>query len=561
MPLADLWQAFRPERVLYTDDDLIVVDKPPFAPVQAPERGDDVHGRLRALLSAGEKAPVYLGVHHRLERDVSGVCVFTRRKEANRTIAEQFERRRTERTYIAAVVGLPGPKSRGVQPDSGVLRHRLAPGEGGQRVLLPNARGGEPSALRYRVLERRGERTLLEIRPEPGNPIDLPAQLAAEGTPILGDARHDGPPAHRLGLHLGALTLRHPHDGRAVTFQSPLPAFFSDWLEGREPLGNAAIVEQRLREAAERRFNAFSAPGTDAFRLAHAEGDGLPGVTVDVYGDYLVVSLYDDESLAARETILDGAFQLGPAGIYLKLRPKHASRIVDGRSEQFSPKDPVRGLPAPEPLVVHELGLPHESRLGEGLSTGIFLDQRENRRRVREMARGLSVLNLFAYTCPFTVAAVAGGAKKTVSVDVSRGALEWARRNLDRIGADPEAHLLVEADAIKWLEKGAERHGLFDLVILDPPSFATTKQTRFSAESDYKKLAAQCMRILGPGGRLLACTNHKGIGHLKFRRSLQDAARAVGREVVQIKDLPDPDDFPPAPGGEAHLKSVLVTLA
>jgi 23S rRNA (cytosine1962-C5)-methyltransferase len=458
-------------------------------------------------------------------------------------------------------VGLPGPKSRGTQPDSGILRHRIAPGDGGHRVLLPSARGGEASVLRYRVLERRGERTLLEIRPEPGSPIDLPAQLAAEGTPIAGDARRDGPPAHRLGLHLAALTLRHPQNGRTVTIKSPLPAFFSDWLEGRDPLGDASTVERLLREASERRYNAFRSPDTDVFRLANAEGDGLPGVTIDVYREHLVVSLYDDTALAARDTILDGAFALGPAGIYLKLRPKHASRIVDGKSEQFAPKEPVRGAPAPEPLIVHELGLPYEARLGEGLSTGVFLDQRENRRRVREMSKDLTVLNLFAYTCPFTVAAAAGGAKKTVSVDVSRGALEWARKNLDRIGADPEAHLLVEADAIKWLDKGAERHGPFDLVILDPPSFATTKHTRFSAESDYKKLAAACLRVLGPSGRLLACTNHKGIGHQKFRRSLHDAARDAARDVAQMKDLPDPDDFPPAPGGEAHLKSVLVTLA
>lgn len=560
MPLADLWQAFRPDRVLYTDDDLIAVDKPPFVPVQAPERGDDVHRRLSALLSEGQKTP-YLGVHHRLERDVSGVLVFTRRREANRAVAEQFERRRVERTYVAAVLGLPGPKSRGIQPDGGVLRHRLAPGDGGQRVLLPNARGGEPSVVRYRVLERRGERTLLELRPEPGSVTDLPAQLAAEGTPIAGDARRDGPPAHRLGLHLAKLTLKHPQDGRSVTLEAPLPPFFADWLEGRDPLGDVATLERLLREAAERRYSAFHLPDTDAFRLAHAEGDGLPGATVDVYHDFLVISLYDDEALAARDKILDAAHRLGPAGIYLKLRPKHASRIVDGRSEQFAPREPVRGEPAPEPLIVHELGLPYEARLGEGLSTGIFLDQRDNRRRVREMAKGLSVLNLFAYTCPFTVAAAAGGAKKTVSVDVSRSALEWARKNLDRIGADPEAHLLVEADAIQWLKKGVERHGPFDLVILDPPSFATTKQSRFSAESDYKKLAAQCLRVLGPQGRLLACTNHKGIGHAKFRRSLHDAARDAGRDVAQMKDLPDPDDFPPAPGGEAHLKSVLVTLA
>ncbi|MDI1481188.1 class I SAM-dependent methyltransferase [Polyangium sp. y55x31] len=560
MPL-DLWPLSPPGRLIHEDRDLVAIDKPPFVPTHAPERSDDVHRRLTAHYEATQPgAPVYLGVHQRLERDASGVLVFTRRREANRSIAEQIERRRARRTYVALVRGTPGMLGRGKGPDRGVLRHRLAPGEGGHRVLPPSARAGQPSTVLFRVLDRCGDRTLLALTPEVGCPVDLPAQLGAEQAPIVGDVARGGDPAPRLALHLEELVLEHPADGRSLTLRAPIPAFFSDFLEGKDGLSDVDAIERRLREAAERRAWIARLPDTDAFRLANAAGDGLPGVTVDRYGDFLVISLYDENAEAARERILDAAFRLGATGIYLKIRPKHASRIVDAREPQFAPKDPVRGAPAPDPMIVHELGLPYEVRLGDGLSTGIFLDQRENRRRVREMASGLSVANLFAYTCPFTVAAAAGGARRTVSVDVSRGALEWARRNLDRIGADPAAHVLVEADAIKWLEKSAAKEGPFDLVILDPPSFATTKQTRFSAESDYKKLAASVLRVLAPGGRLLACTNHKGIPRAKFKRVLQDAARDAGRGAAQVKDWPDPEDFPPEPGGEAHLKTVLVTL-
>ncbi|MDI1446338.1 class I SAM-dependent methyltransferase [Polyangium sp. 6x1] len=560
MPL-DLWPLSTPGRLIHEDPDLVAVDKPPFVPTHAPERSDDVHRRLTAHYEATQPgAPIYLGVHQRLERDASGVLVFTRRREANRSIAEQIERRRARRTYVALVRGTPGMLGRGKGPDRGVLRHRLAPGDGGHRVLPPSAHAGQPSTVLFRVLDRHGDRTLLALTPEVGCPVDLPAQLGAEQAPIVGDVARGGDPAPRLALHLEELVLDHPRDGRPLTLRAPLPAFFSDFLEGNEGLSDVDAIERRLREAAERRAWIARLPGTDAFRLANAAGDGLPGVTVDRYGDFLVVSLYDEDAEAARERILDAAYRLGPTGIYLKIRPKHASRIVDAREPQFAPKDPVRGEPAPEPLIVHELGLPYEVRLGDGLSTGIFLDQRENRRRVRDMAAGLSVANLFAYTCPFTVAAAAGGARRTVSVDVSRGSLEWARKNLDRIGADPAAHVLVEADAIKWLEKSAAKEGPFGLVILDPPSFATTKQTRFSAESDYKKLAASAIRVLSPGGHLLACTNHKGITHAKFKRVLQDAARDAGRGAAQVKEWPEPEDFPPEPGGEAHLKTVLVTL-
>jgi 23S rRNA (cytosine1962-C5)-methyltransferase len=138
--------------------------------------------------------------------------------------------------------------------------------------------------------------------------------------------------------------------------------------------------------------------------------------------------------------------------------------------------------------------------------------------------------------------------------------MAWARRNLDAVAADPALHETLEVDVIPWLDRVAPKGEPFDLVILDPPSFATTKQSRFSAADDYRDLAARALRVLVPGGRLLACTNHRGLARAKFRRFLHEAARATAREVAQMKDLPDPEDFPPEPGREPHLKSVLVTV-
>src|SRR6185369_2406595 len=109
---------------------------------------------------------------------------------------------------------------------------------------------------------------------------------------------------------------------------------------------------------------------------------------------------------------------------------------------------------------------------------------------------------------------------------------------------------LVDADALPWLDRAAKAGERWDLALLDPPSFATTKKSRFSAASDYRALAARVMAVLAPGGRLLACTNHRGIPRAKFRRHLHEAARDAAREVVQMKDLPDPEDYPPAPGHE-----------
>lgn len=559
-----LWPRWRAERIVHEDADLLVVDKPTGVSTHAPEpeRIDDAHTRLRAFLRERGDAEAYLGIHQRLDRDTSGVLLFTRRKEANPAIARQFEARAVQKTYVAAVAGL------GDRPPRGTLRHRLIPGEGGAMRALPAGPGrgtgpGQEAITHYKVLARRGDRALLELRPETGRTHQIRVQLAAAGIPVAGDRLYGGPPAARLLLHAAALSLAHPTTSARVTFRVPPPPALDAWLDPDKvaPFSGVDAIERALRDAAEIRYGLAHAGDTTAFRLAHGGGDGLPGVSVDLYGEHLLVALFGEDAERAREAVLDAAHRLGARGVYLKVRPRHASVIVDPRKDEFAPREAVRGESAPEAFTILEHGLPFEVRLGEGLSTGIFLDQRENRRRVRELARGARALNLFAYTGAFTVAAAAGGARATVTVDVSRAALAWARRNLDAIGADPAAHVVVEADVFPWLKAAARAGERFDLVLLDPPSFATTKKSRFSAESDYADLAALALGVLAPGGRLLACTNHRGISRARLRRRLHDAARGAGSDVAQMKDLPDPLDFPPDPAAEPHLKSVLVTVA
>ncbi|MCC6556378.1 MAG: class I SAM-dependent methyltransferase [Polyangiaceae bacterium] len=586
--LEALWPRWRPSRVLFEDEDLLVVDKPAGIATHAQEldRIDDAWSRVRESLRERGDAAAYLGIHQRLDRDTSGVLLFTRRREANPSIARQFEGRSVEKTYVAAVAWT------GDRPARGTLRHRIAPGEGGAMRAFPTtgpgARGPGPDAVtHYRLLDRRGDRALLELRPETGRTHQIRVQLAAAGVSVAGDRLYSGPAAERLLLHAAALSIAHPATGAPVTFRAPFPHHFGEWLDPARaaPFASAGAVERALRDAADLRYGIARSGGTTALRLAHGGGDGLPGLSVDLYGEHLVVALFGPDAERARDIVLDAAHRLGARGVYLKIRPKHASVIVDPKQDAYAPCGPVRGEPAPDAFTILENGLPYEVRLGEGLSTGIFLDQRENRRRVQALAGsipgGARVLNLFAYAGAFTVAAAAGGARATVSVDVSRGALAWARRNLDGVGADPAAHALVEADVIPWLKaaaRGADRgsgrrarhverdpeprtSSRFDLVVLDPPSFATTKTSRFSAESDYADLAALALRLLAPGGRLLACTNSRKISRGKLRRRLRDAAREAGCDVAQMKDLPDPPDFPPEPGDEPHLKSVLVTLA
>jgi 23S rRNA (cytosine1962-C5)-methyltransferase len=557
-----IWPDFRDAWIVHADDAILVVDKPAGVPSQAadPERPDDVVTRLRAHLGGA-----YLGVHQRLDRDTSGLLVFARRKEANAALAEQFEGRSVQKTYLACVEGWPRGR------DRAALRDSLAEGrDGAMRVVPPRSRGAREAVTRVSVVGRSAGRAMLELSLETGRTHQARVQLAHAGAPIAGDSLYGGARAPRLLLHASGLSFVHPTGGKRVHFASPAPAEMADWVEhgdrGVAVYDDAKALARALDRARERRWGlgrAGTGPrATNAFRLVNEEGDALPRLAVDVYDAWLVAQLYGDDGPwadpAHRERVLDALHALGFDGVYLKVRPKQANVLVDTRREKLAPASPVRGVAAPPQLAVVEEGMPLLVRLGDGLSTGLFLDQRNNRRRLRETSAGRSVANLFAYTCAFTIAAGLGGARKTVSVDASAAALERGRAGLAHAGVAGE-HAMVADDCFSWLARTARRGERWDIVVLDPPSYSTTKRGRFVAESDYVDLAAAAMRILSPGGRLLACTNHRGISGGRFRKILFDAARAAGRDVAQVKDLPAPSDFPHV--GEPHTKSALVTLA
>jgi 23S rRNA (cytosine1962-C5)-methyltransferase len=573
-----VWPDFRDGWVVADDGHVIAIDKPAFVSSQAadPDRPDDVVTRLKAWLAArGQDA--YVGVHQRLDRDTSGVLVYARRKEANASLAAQFEGRRAKKTYVACVQGWPRGR------DRTTLRDTLVQDKGGtMRVASGRARDGKPAVTHVKVLARHADRALLELELETGRTHQARVQLAHAGSPIAGDALYEGPAASRLMLHASALALQHPSTGKPVRFEAPVPPELTSWVEkgdvGAAVYDDPPALARALSRALERRWalgRSEGARATTAFRLVNEEGDGLPRLAVDVYDAWLVAQLYGDDArggiwadLARRDRVLDALHALGFDGVYLKVRPKQANVLVDTRREDLAPAHAVRGTSAPAELEIREEGVPLLVRLGDGLSTGVFLDQRANRWRVREMAKGKSLLNLFSYTCAFTVAAAVGGATRTVSVDAAAVQLERGRKNLAHAGLlEGRDHAFVADDATSWLGRAARKGERFDLVVLDPPSYSTTKKARkgagggrFVADRDYVDLAAAAIAVVAPGGTLVACTNHRGISPLKFRRILFDAARAAKRDVTRMRDMPEPPDFPVAIGALGHMKTALVEL-
>ncbi len=299
---------------------------------------------------------------------------------------------------------------------------------------------------------------------------------------------------------------------------------------------------------------------TTAYRLFHGAADGLEGLTVDVYGDFLVASLYTERRGAREEGWLDALGELGFRGVYLKHRPRQANELREDERRARAPERAVRGEDAPGEFEISESSVPYQVRLGDGLSTGIFLDQRENRARFAAMARDKRVLNLFAYTCAFGVAAARGGALATTNIDVAISALERGKLNYQRASLALEGHRFLARDVFETLPKLVRRGERYDLVALDPPSYASVKgRGRFNVEQDYARLAQLSLSMLEAGGTLLACTNHQGLGEKDLELCVRRAAQAAGRRLHTLEFVAPPADFPSLPGRPGHLKSAFVS--
>lgn len=547
--------AFRPwlpERILTDDDALLVVDKPSGLEVHGGDerlRGDVV-SRLAAELERSGRDP-YLGVHQRLDVGTSGVLLFVRDRALNAAVAADFEGGRVVKRYVAAVE--VAPASALARTDTLELVHRLAPD--GKRMRVVRRDGKECRAV-CRVLERKGRRALVELRPLTGRTHQLRVQLAAVGAPIGGDRDYGGARCPRLLLHAESLEL--PGLGRRFT--ATVPPIFRRFLAGDvEALGDPAELRLRLADAACRRFPLLER--TEVLRWVNGWGDELAGVVVDWYRGYTTLSVSSEEAHERRDELAQRLVELGAASVYLKVRRRADLRRVD--HAELAPPLPVLGTPHEAPLVVREGPLAIAVALGDGLSTGLFLDQRENRQRVFESSGGAAVLNLFAYTGSFSVAAALGGAERVVTVDLSRRALERARENFRLNGLDPTRYEFVQLDAARYLERARARGARFDWIVLDPPSFSSEgggKSKVFRAERDYAALARAALALLGSSGRLLAVTNHRGTSRAALRAIVSREAQALGRAVAQIKELRSPPDFPDGPEGPEPSRAVLLTL-
>jgi 23S rRNA (cytosine1962-C5)-methyltransferase len=271
---------------------------------------------------------------------------------------------------------------------------------------------------------------------------------------------------------------------------------------------------------------------TQAYRWVDGE---LAGLSVDLFGDVGVLSEYRAVDATEESALADALVETASLrALYVKRRPKEARKAAREKAEWVAPVEPLRGAAVPSLTIVEE-GRRFEIRPANGLSVGLYLDARDARGFVQKHAQGRRVLNLFSYTCGFGLAAALGGATRVANLDLSRRVLDWGQNNYALNGLDVAERDFISGDALEWLPRLAKKEERFELVVLDPPSFATTKTSRFSAQADYGKVAQACLPLIAPGGWLLACCNLEEWNVDHFAHVLETALKSrTVRRVAQF---------------------------
>ncbi|WP_026671725.1 class I SAM-dependent rRNA methyltransferase [Alkalihalobacterium bogoriense] len=320
---------------------------------------------------------------------------------------------------------------------------------------------------------------------------------------------------------------------------------------------NNVFFKRKLEQAFVKRKSMFIDEETNAYRIFNGEGDGIGGLIIDFYDGYYVIHWYSEGIYAFQKEIVEAILQqVNCKGIYEKKRFNTGGHYIDG-------DDFVDGTPAQFPLIVKENGVNIAVDLNDGAMVGVFLDQRDVRFQIRKTyAKDKEVLNTFSYTGVFSVAAAIGGARKTTSVDLAKRSLPKTIEQFSVNDIDYEEHDIIVEDVFAYFKYAKRKEKKFDLIVLDPPSFARSKQRRFSVATDYTALLEEVLAITNENGMVVASTNYSGFGMEKFKGFINEACQNQKRKYSIVDQYSLPKDFKTHPQFKEgnYLKVVFIQL-
>jgi 23S rRNA (cytosine1962-C5)-methyltransferase len=530
----------RPPCVVHEDDHILVVNKPPGLNTHSPSvyAGEGIYEWLRNR----EPRWANLATIHRLDKVTAGLIVFAKSKVANQSLTQQFTERKIRKRYVFLTTEHPREKEFTVR--SGIVRmgERYARSGTGELAETHFNYDGEVSFGKRRFY-------LVEAEPVTGRTHQIRVHAEHCGIPILGDALYSGAKFPRVCLHAEQISFWHPGTAQEVTYCVE-PAFF-------------VPPHFRLRSAL------IEKTKTNAFRLVHGAADNFPGLYIETWSDELLLQSTGENPPSGWEAQDEWSPALPRArSTYYKRLDKGVGKTSVGEAQP----ELMCGEAAPERFPVIENGVRYEISFQQGYSVGLFLDQRDNRRRLlrnyvapgfelfADGLEGKELLNGFSYTCGFSVCAALAGAR-TTSLDLSKKYLEWGKRNFTLNGIDPTEHEFIYGDVFEWAPRLARKGRIFDLIILDPPTFSRSKtQGVFQAEKHYSRLVTMVLPLLRSGGVLFASTNSHKLEPEMFLDQVRKAAKTLNRPFQQEQFIPQPPDFPITRTEPAYLKTVWLRL-
>ncbi|AQQ65236.1 MULTISPECIES: class I SAM-dependent rRNA methyltransferase [Bacillus] len=301
---------------------------------------------------------------------------------------------------------------------------------------------------------------------------------------------------------------------------------------------NQSFFESKIKSALHKRKQFYKSSDTTAFRVVNGEGDGLGGLIIDYYDGYYVVSWYSEGIYTFRDEIIAALQKVANfKGIYEKKRFDTKGKYIEG-------DDFVAGERGEFPLIVKENGVNFAVYLNDGAMVGVFLDQRNVRKQIRDKyAKGRTVLNMFSYTGAFSVFAALGRASKTTSVDLANRSLSKTIEQFSVNEVDYEAQDIIVEDVFLYFKYAAKKKMKFDMVVLDPPSFARSKKYTFSAAKDYKNLLKETIAITENNGIIVASTNCSAFDMKKFKGFIDTAFKEMNGKYKILEEHSLPEDF------------------
>ncbi len=539
---------------LFEDNDLLAIDKPAGVSTGGSERGSDPG--LAEIVAAVRKRGETLAPINRLGRFESGILLLAKHANSAQPIRTALRTGRIRQDYTAIVTGKTAATRMTIGGQHGASRGSK---KGKRKTTGKHQRDGEPElATSLEIVRRDGRRALVRCRTSIPTTHAFRAQLRASGMRIVGDSLNDR--SYRLAkpeqtrLHLSRMTFRYA--GK----KAPLSLTTKTQLDVGDALAERRNIGRILRAALTRRLPCFANTATDAFRMLSGESDQAAGLVAEMFGSVLVLQVHEDRKWPDRDLVHIAQWfekNLGTRSTYVKRFVKDRSAAKEQAVMAMSDPNPMWGKPSAEVVKIREQHVRFGIHPYDGFAVGLFLDQRDNRKRIFDMALNKNVLNLFAYTCGFSVAAAVGGATQCVSVDMSRKYLDRGRANFALNGLDASEHEFIEADALDYLRRAKRQGRRFDLAVVDPPTFAHGRKrgSSFSVARDLPELIGAAANVVEPGGHLLLSTNYRRLTATDLRDAVKKGA---GRGAKIIESPLPPGDFR---GASGSARTVIVRFA